>query len=412
MALSINRLTATAVKNQKKPGRYSDGNGLYLQVSRGGSKQWIFRYTRLGTARQMGLGGLGIVTLAEARQDAIQQHQLIRLGKDPIVERQKLLSAEHAAGANSKTFKECATAYIATNEDSWSNTKHRQQWENTLMRYAYPVIGDMPVEAVATSHMLEIIQPLWKTKTETASRLRGRIEKVLDWARVVGYREGENPARWRGHLSETLPKRSSVQKVKHHPAVPYEQVGEFMQDLRQREALSARALEFLILTCARTVEVINAQWDEIDIERKIWVIAAERMKARKEHRAALSDEAITLLEALPRIDGSPFIFAGNRIGRPISNMAMAKLMERMGQGAYTPHGFRSTFRDWSAEQTAFPNEVCEMALAHAVGDKTEAAYRRGDLLQKRFRLAKAWAQYCGTASAGRGNIEPIRKALA
>lgn len=407
MARSIHRLTATAVKNQSKAGRYSDGNGLYLQVARGGSKQWIFRYSRHGVARQMGLGGVHIVSLKQAREDAIEQQLILRQGKDPIAERRAMLAQEQAASSNSKTFAECATAYIAANEDSWSNTKHRQQWENTLTTYAYPVIGELPVDTIGTKHVLEIIQPLWKTKTETASRLRGRIEKVLDWARVVGYREGENPARWRGHLSETLPKRSSVQKVKHHPALPYDKVGEFMQDLRKRDALSARALEFLVLTCARTVEVIGAQWEEIDLDRKLWIIPPERMKARKEHRAPLSQDAITLLNGLPRIDGSDHLFPGNRKNRPISNMAMAKLMERMGYGAYTPHGFRSTFRDWAAEQTAFPSEVCEMALAHSVGDKTEQAYRRGDMLKKRHQLAESWGKYCVTPPTDRDNVIAI-----
>ena len=303
--------------------------------------------------------------------------------------------SEREEDARALTFEQCATAYIEAHRDGWKNLKHASQWQNTLKQYAYPVFGPLPVRSIDTGLVLKVIEPIWKTKTETASRVRGRIENILDWATVRGYRQGENPARWRGHLDKTLPKRSKVQKVNHHPAMPYESIGPFMKALRSRSDLSASALEFIILTAARTGEVLGAIWSEFDLNNGIWTIPAERMKADAEHRVPLSDAALSIVMQLTRIEGNDFIFPGGKPGRPLSNMACLKLLERMGNNDITVHGFRSTFRDWAAEQTAFPREVAERALAHTLSDKTEAAYQRRDLFDKRRQLMAAWSEFVG-----------------
>ena len=309
------------------------------------------------------------------------------------------------------TFAACAERYIASHKVGWRNPKHAAQWPATLGTYVYPVFGSLPVQAVDVGLVMKAIEPIWVQKPETAGRVRGRIERVLDWATARGYRQGENPARWRGHLENLLPKKSKVRRVEHHAALPYVEIGAFMAELRQQEGVPARALEFAILTAARTGEVIGAKWDEIDLDERLWTVPAERMKAGKEHRVPLSDVALAIVEERRKIQQDDHIFPGGKAGRPISNMAMLMLLRRMGRGDLTAHGFRSSFRDWAAERTTFPAEVAEMALAHTVSDKVEAAYRRGDLFQKRRYLMEAWAKFCATVKAS-GQAAPIRKPAA
>jgi integrase len=388
-----NRLTALKVTKVNKPGRYGDGGGLVLQVSKWGSKAWLFRYEREGRERQMGLGPLGTISLAEARGRAAEARKLLLDGLDPIAVRNQSRQAAQVAAARRVTFKECAEKYVAAYEAGWRNEKHRAQWRATLAKYAYPIIGELPVSAVDISLMIKILEPVWTSRTETASRLRGRIEKVLDWAKVRGFRQGENPARWQGHLNKLLPARSKLKSTKHHPAIPFPEMPAFMAELREREGISARALEWAILTATRTGEVVGARWSEIDYATKTWTIPADRMKARREHRVPLCPRALEILSVLPREQENDLLFLGSRKSVPLSNMAMLELMRGMKPG-YVPHGCRSTFRDWAAETTNSPNHVVEMALAHTVGDKVEAAYRRGDLFEKRRRLMDDWARYC------------------
>ena len=293
------------------------------------------------------------------------------------------------------SFDQCAEAYIGAHEIAWKNEKHRQQWRNTLATYVSPVFGKVPVGDVDTDHVLKVIEPIWGRKAETASRLRGRIEVILDWAKVRGYRLGENPARWRGHLSHLLPSRAKVRRVKHHAALPYTEIPAFMKELQKAEGTAALALEFLILTAARTSEVIYASWSEVDLKNQIWIVPAERMKMHREHRVPLSAAAMTVLGRAKELKGD-YVFAGRTSGRSLSNMAFLMLLGRMNRGDITAHGFRSTFRDWAAEQTNFQNEAVEMALAHAIESKTEAAYRRSDLFGKRQGLMAAWADFCGS----------------
>jgi integrase len=298
------------------------------------------------------------------------------------------------------TFRQCAEAYIEAHRPSWKNAKHAAQWPSTLETYVYPVFGDSPVQAVDVGLIMRVLEPIWKTKTETASRLRGRIESILDWAAARGFRQGDNPARWRGHLRHLLPPRSRVQKVKHHAALPYREIGTFMKLLREQEGTSALALEFLILTMARTGEVIGATWEEIDLSAGIWTIPAVRMKAGKEHRVPLSEPALAILRRLETGKQGKFVFPGGKPGKALFNRAMFMLLGRLGRSDLTVHGFRSTFRDWAAESTNFPREVAEQALAHSLQDKVEAAYRRGDMFEKRRGLMKAWAGFCSVQEAG------------
>ena len=389
----INKLSAAQVTKSTKPGRYSDGGGLYLQVSKFGTKSWLFRYMIGGKAFQMGLGSLRTFSLAEARERAKEERQLMTRGLNPIEERRKKVVAINAADANRVTFRQAAQRFIAAKSPEWKNAKHGAQWISTLETYVFPVIGDLSVAEIETNHVLKILEPIWTIKTETASRVRGRIEKVLDWAAARKLREGENPARWRGHLENLLAKRSKLAKVKHHAALPIDALPGFMERLRGMDSVSARALEFTILTAARTGEAIGATWDEIDLDAKVWTIPADRMKAGNEHRVPLPDRLIAMLESLPHED--EHVFPGGRKGNPLSNMAMLSLLRGMDDAdGLTVHGFRSTFRDWAAERTNFPRDIAEAALAHTLRDKTEAAYRRGDVLDKRRRLMTAWANYC------------------
>ena len=347
----------------------------------------------------MGLGPCALVTLAEARAKAVEARNALLEGYDPLEAKAARRANARLEAAKGMTFNDCAERMMSSHEAAWKNPKHEQQWRNTLATYGYPAFGDLPVGSVDTGLVLKRIEPIWTTKPETAGRVRGRIEAVLDWAKARGYRDGENPARWRGHLDKLLPNRRKVRSVRNHPALPYAELPAFMAELRSRQSVSARALEFAILTAARTSEVIGATWPEIDIAAKVWTIPAERMKAGKEHRVPLSERAVEIA-GRPAARGRHLLrVLGGRAGKPLTNMAMLELMRGMRPASgYVPHGFRSTFRDWAAERTSYPSEVVEMALAHAIESKVEAAYRRGDLFDKRAHLMRDWAFYTGRNS--------------
>jgi integrase len=404
LARAVGRLSAVALP-KLKTGMHADGGGLYLQVTKGGARTWVFRFMLHGRAREMGLGPLHIVSLSEAREKARGCRKLRHEGIDPIEARNAKHAEERLAAATALTFKECAERYIEAHRAGWKNSKHAKQWPSTLEAYVYPVFGALFVQAIDVGLVMKVLEPIWRTKPETASRVRGRIESVLDWATVRGYRKGDNPARWRGHLDKLLPARAKVRKVEHHAALPYADVGHFVAGLREQEGIASRALEFLILTATRTGEVIGARWDEFDLDEKLWTVPGVRMKAGKEHRVPLSARALAVIDEMraERVNDHEFVFPGGRPRKPLSNMAMLKVLERMGRGDLTAHGFRSSFRDWAAERTGFPHEVAEMALAHAVSDKVEAAYRRGDLFQKRRQLMEAWAKHC-EARKGSGEV--------
>jgi integrase len=411
MARAIGKLTALAVERTKPRGYYGDGGGLFLQVSARGSKSWVFRFKDNGKLREMGLGPTHTVTLAEAREKARGCRNLRLQGVDPIESRRAERAKARLAAAKAMTFKACAERYMAAHKAGWRSPKSLAAWEGTLGTYVYPVFGDLPVQAIDTALVMKAIEPVWATKPETASRVRGRIESILDWATARAYRAGENPARWRGHLEKLLPTKTKVRRLEHHAALPYTEVAAFMGTLRGREGIAARALEFAILTAARTGEVIGARWSEINIAERLWNIPAERMKGGREHRVPLSAAALAIVEAMAALRRGEFVFPGGKSDRPLSNMAFLMLLRRTGRNNVTAHGFRSTFRDWAAERTSFPAEVAEMALAHAVGDEVEAAYRRGDLFQKRRQLAEAWARFC-TASPPADQVVPIRRPAA
>ncbi len=409
MTRSIHKLTPMAIEKQKMPGKYADGGGLYLVVADSGAKTWVFRYMFLGKRREMGLGTLQVITLKEARSKAADCRKLLADGQDPIEDRKATMFRIALEAASAITFKEAAETYIKAHKVGWRNAKHIQQWENTLATYVYPVFGQLSVGSIDVGLVMKVLEPLWQTKTETASRLRGRIEAILDWAAARGYRSGENPARWRGHLQNLLPRRAKVQRVQHHKALPYAETGAFMQEVRKSDVVAAKALEFVILTATRTSETIGATWDEIDFKNKVWTIPASRIKASREHKVPLTAEALAILEAMKETRVSDYVFPGGRAKNPLSNMAMLKFLDRMERSELTVHGFRSTFRDWAAEQTNFPREVAEMALAHAVSDKVEAAYRRGDLFEKRRKLMEGWARYCHTLPSEGGKILKMKK---
>jgi integrase len=390
MARTLNRLTAREVAIATQPGMYPDGAGLYLRVARGG-KSWVLRYMLDGNAREMGLGGLAKVGLADARKKAAEQRLLLADKIDPIELRKVKRGEKKVEAACAMTFDHCAAAYIKAYEGSWRHPKHRQQWTNSLARYVSPAFGGVPVGSIDVGMVMNVLEPLWAKTPETAGRVRGRIEAVLDWAKARGFRDGENPARWRGHLSNLLPRPSKVRAAKHYAALPYAEIGAFMSDLRSRTEVAAAPLEFLILTAGRTSEVAGARWDEID-RAATWIVPAARMKGGREHRVPLSGAAMAVLERM-KGTGGEFIFS-TEPGRGLSKNALLKQLNRMGYSGLTVHGFRSTFRDWAAERTNFPAEVAEMALAHSVSDKTVAAYNRSDLFDRRRRLMAAWATFC------------------
>jgi integrase len=399
------------VKNLNAAGTYADGGGLYVQVREGRtgsllSKSWIFRFTLRGRAREMGLGSLRDVSLLEARKRAAMCREQLSAGIDPIEARTGAVVQARIAAARATTFKVAAEAFIEANKPGWRNPKHGDQWTNTLTEYAFPVLGPLPVQDVDTNLVLKVLEPIWTTKTVTADRVRQRIEAVLDAAKARGQRSGDNPARWNGHLENLLPRRSKVHKVTHHPALPYVELPDFLQRLRKQLGVAPRALEFLLLSAARTAEVIGARWTEIDVQKAMWTVPANRIKGEKEHRVPLCEPALAIIAEAEKIREDEFVFPGGKKGKGLSNNALLKLLERMKRSDITVHGFRSTFRDWAAERTNFPREVAEMALAHSVGDKVEAAYRRGDLFDKRRRLMEAWARYC-TAPTSAAAVVPI-----
>lgn len=394
MSRTLNKLSARKVTTTKIPGYYSDGGGLYLQVSSTLSKSWIFKFVRDKKATEIGLGSQVDVSLEEARDKATDYRKLLKQGINPLAEKRKVERDLQLSVAKFMSFADCAEAYIEVNRHGWKNPKHAQQWSNTLKQYAYPIFGKLPVAEIDTALVIKCLEPIWTSKNETASRLRGRIETVLDWATVSKYREGENPARWRGHLDKILPKPSKVQKIEHHAALPYAEIAVFMAKLRGQSVVAARCLEFTILTATRTNESIGATWDEIDLSNKTWTIPGERMKAGRAHRIPLSERVIHILQDMQKIKVNDFIFPSTKTG--LSNMAMLQLLKRMGEAGLTVHGFRSSFRDWAAETTSYPSEVVEMALAHTIKNQAEAAYRRGDLMEKRSQLMTDWQVFCAT----------------
>jgi integrase len=402
------KLTDRQVRGAKLPGYYGDGAGLYLQISPAGTRSWIFRFTLSGRSREMGLGPYPDVPLSRAREKRDECRALLAEGTDPLEARRAARRTAESQAARAVTFKAEAEAYIEAHRAGWKNAKHAEQWTNTLETYAYPFIGKHLVGEIDTALVMKCLQPIWTTKTETASRVRGRIESVLDYATALKHRTGDNPARWRGHLDNLLPNPSKVAKTENHAALPYAKVGAFLKTLRAGQGTSALAVEFIVLTAARTSEATNASWGEMDLERKVWTVPADRMKAGREHRVPLSDAAVKVLQKMRELQTTGYVFPGAKDGRPLSNMTGLKLLQRIGYGDFTVHGFRSSFRDWAAEQTNFPREVAEMALAHTIKDGVEAAYRRGDLYEKRAKLMQAWAEYCGKEAAP-ATVTPIRK---
>jgi integrase len=400
----INRLDARTIANLSETGRYADGAGLWLQVSQWGTKSWILRYVGLdGKQRQMGLGPLHTVGLKDARERAKKARLAILDGGDPVTERQQKREQARIEAAKRVTFKECAEKYIAANEAEWKNDKHKYQWRQTLLGDYCKPLHDLPVSAIDTALVLKVLDPIWDTKRETAVRLRGRIERVLAWATVREYRKGDNPARWQGHLREALNRNG--RKIEHHAALPYAELPAFMQEVRSKDTVSGKALEFTILAAARTGETIGATWPEIDLTAKLWTIPAERMKKGKTHIVPLPDRVVDILSKLPR-EGE-YVFPGGKEGKPLSNMAMLELLKDLRPGL-TVHGFRSTFSDWAGDQTNFDRQTREFALAHGLTDKTEASYRHMTAVEKRRKLMDAWAKYCASKPVAAGNVTPIR----
>lgn len=409
MAKLAKPLTARRVATEQHVGMHADGGGLYLRIAPGGSKGWIFRYQISGTRREMGLGSVSTFTLAEARDRARVARQLVADGVDPVDDRRAKPSGAALKRVSVMTFAQCADGYIRAHHAGWS-PKHAAQFSGSLKEYAFPVFGDLPVQAVDVSLIMKAIESLWMVRPETASRVRGRIEMILDWALARGYRKGENPARWRGHLQNLLPHKTKVRAVKHYAAMPYGEIAGFMAELRGREGIAPLALRFAILTATRTGETLGAYWDEIKIPDRVWVIPAERMKTKKEHRVPLSDAALEILRQVGAYRVNDLVFPSVRQNRSLSPVAFLRVLQAMGREGITGHGFRSTFADWAAERTNFPAEVREMALAHAVGNKVEAAYRRGDLFEKRRQLAEAWSSFCGADRLDGKVIDLVRHA--
>lgn len=407
-------LTQKRVDRERERGRHSDGDGLYLQVLSDENRSWLFRYERAGKERWMGLGSVRDWSLADARDRAHAARKLLANGVDPIDARKRERDTQRAQSTKHMTFEQCAIAYSDAHAESWRNAKHRAQFLSSLREYVFPIIGSLPVGTVETAHIIKVFEQkvgtgtFWKERPETARRVRQRVEAVIDWATVREFRTGENPARWKGHLSEVLPARSK-KNVRHHAALPYDALPAFMVEVRRRESVSARALEVTVLCALRTQEVVNALWSEVDLKNRIWTIPPSRMKAQKEHRVPLSDRVIEILEALPREDSNDHIFIGGRAGCGLSNAAMMELLKGMRPGL-TVHGFRSTFRDWCSERSNFPHEVAEMALAHTIPSAVERAYRRGDLYMKRTKLMESWSAYCRRMLNENSVVSAIRPA--
>jgi integrase len=391
--MRLKRLKAIEVsRSNLRPGLYADGGGLYLRVAKGGSRQWIFRYRKDGRLTDIGLGGTAAVPLSVARDRAAVARLGISEGRDPLEQKRSKAASEKAAREAGKSFEQVARECVEVRRSGWRSPKHAAQWLSTLETYAFPSLGEKPVGEIDVKDIRGVLDPIWVSKTETASRTRQRIEAVLDYARVHGLRTGENPARWKGHLAEVLPARSKVQRVRHQPAMPYSALPKFVHDLRGQGGLAALALEFLILTATRSGEVTGAHWREIDLMGRVWTIPPDRIKAGREHRVPLSPRSVQILSSMPSREG--FVFPGQKRGAGLSSGAFRALLERMEVADVVPHGFRSSFRDWAAEKTSHPREVAEAALAHAVSNKVEAAYRRSDLFDAREQLMKDWADYC------------------
>ena len=414
-------LTDKRVAGLKEIGRYPDARvpGLCFQISKTGGRSWVLRYSVKKRDRMMGLGRADLLNVESARERARNAWRLILDGTDPLTAREQQVTA--AAAPATITFEEAAERFIKSHEPGWKNKKHGAQWRATLTAYVYPIIGALGVNQIGTAEVMNVLEQdypggktLWTAIPETASRVRQRVEAVLGWAKARGYRTGENPAHWRGHLDKLLPARGKVAKVKHHPALPYSEIPVFMAGLRKRRGISARALELTILTACRTNELTKSRRTEIDWKAKVWTVPPERMKAEKEHRVPLTDRAIQILEALPVEEGNPYLFIGTQTGKPLSNAAMAEMMKEIAAPSTTPgriatvHGMRSTFRDWAGEMTNFPRELAEAALAHTLDSEVEAAYQRGDMLLKRRKLMEAWAASCASP-ARKGEVVPMRK---
>lgn len=397
MAQSVNKLTASMIKSLQDKGRYNDGNGLYLQISAAGAKSWIYRYKIFGKSREMGLGSTQVISLSKARALAQEAHTLKIQGIDPIQKREQEMADKADALASKPTFKECTENYISLNSSQWSNPKHRQQWGNTLKTYAFPIIGSMDIDSITTKHIVKILTPIWNEKNETATRTRGRIEKVIAFAKVQGLFKGDNPAVWKGHLDAIFASPSKVKKPTQRPSLPYTKVSTFFSKLQKRGGPASQALALQILTACRPSEASQARWEEFDLKSKVWTIPIERMKQKRIHRVALSDAAIELIENLPRFKDCPLLFPSpNKINKPLSENALNKVVRDLGYDAKTAcaHGFRATFRTWATEQTNYPNDICEIALSHVNKDRVEAAYQRSDMLNKRFSLSNDWGLYC------------------
>jgi integrase len=411
MGRLIGRLTELQVR-RLPPGWHNDGGGLYLRVQDRERRWWVFRYGPQGR-RYRGLGPTHTLSLAAAREQARLCRQLLLEGADPIAAGKARRNAIRLATANSKTLLQCVEAYHASHCAGWSNRKHAREWKVSLTTHIPSSIGTLPVAAIDTGHVLRVLEPIWIRIPETATRVRSRVESVLEWARVHGYRaDGANPARWRGHLDHLLPDRKRLARIRHHAALPYGDAPALMGRLLERDDIEARTLAFTLLTVARAGEACGADWREIDLDDRLWTIPAERMKGRREHRVPLSAPACALLEQTPPEHRRRYVFPNaTRLGKPVTVIALWRLAQELADGRVTVHGLRSTFRDWAAEQTDFPREVAEIALAHVVGDEAELAYRRSDLLRKRLALMEAWASYCTSTPAQlSGNVTPIGRA--
>jgi integrase len=402
----IDLLSAAKVKSLKAPGDYLDGRGLYLQVRSESSKSWLLKFSMYKRAREMGLGSAFDFSLADAREMRDTLRKQIKLGIDPIEQRKADDAAKARDRAKAITFKEACARYIAANRSGWKNIKHAAQWEATLNTHAYPLIGALPVQSIDAALVMKVLDPIWSTKSETASRVRGRIESVIDATKARGEFSGENPARWKGHLENLLPKPSKVRKVENHPALPYAGLPAFMRDLRASEGIAAAAMEFLILTAARTGEVLGATWDEFDLRKSVWTILAVRMKNAKEHQVPLSPPAVAVLERMSKITNGEYIFLGQSSGRPLSNMALLVLLRRMKRDNITSHGFRSTFRDWAAER-GYPDAVAKAALAHTVSDAVVAAYKRTTFFELRKNMMDDWAAFATSDPPRSADVLPF-----
>jgi integrase len=404
MARPIHKLTAIQVTRAKRPGYYSDGGGLFLRVGPTGAKSWAFRFADAGKRHEMGLGPCHTISLVEARQKAQDARKLRLEHVNPIEARRSAQAQDKAPRVKAMTFRQCAEAFIEAHRAGWSGRRQATQWTNSLTNSAFPIMGELPVAVVELAHVLAAIEPMWSSKPETANRVRSRIESVLDWAAARGYRQGDNPARWRGHLDKLLPNKSKVKPVTAHVAMPYIELPAFIAMLRQRDTVHSRALEFLILTATRTNEALGARWDEIDLNARTWTVPAARMKSRRDHRVPLCDRAVAIIEQMAELRAGEYVFPG-RAGR-LGHDAIFRELARIGQDV-NAHGFRSSFRDWAAERTAFPEIVAEMSLAHTVGDAVVRAYRRSDLFEQRRRLMDAWAAFCAEPAAS-GEVVTIR----